>query len=40
MLALDQSTVITVSEVDGWKLGYALLAGTVLIFAVAVLSGS
>lgn len=39
-IALDQSTSVTTSEVDGWKFAYALLAGCVLIFAAAVLSGS
>ena len=39
-IALDQSTLVTTSEVDGWKFAYALLAGCVLIFAAAVLSGS
>ena len=40
VLALDQSTTVTLSEVDGWKFAYALLAGAVLIFAALVMSGS
>ncbi len=39
-LALDQSTIVTVKQLDGWKFAYALLAGSVLIFAAAVMSGS
>jgi hypothetical protein len=39
-LILGQSTVVTLREVDGWKFAYALLAGSVLIFAAAVMSGS
>jgi hypothetical protein len=39
-LVLDQSTTVTRTEIDGWKFSYALLAGTVLIFAALVLSGS
>lgn len=39
-VALDQSTIVTLSEIDGWKFSYALLAGTVLIFAALVMSGS
>ena len=37
---LDQSTVVTASEIDGWKFAYMLLAGAVLIFAGMVMSGS
>jgi hypothetical protein len=37
---LDSATVVTRSEVDGWKVGYGILATGVLIFAVLVLSGS
>jgi hypothetical protein len=37
---LDQSTVVTGSEIDGWKFAYALLAGAVLIFVGIVMSGS
>ena len=36
---LDQSTTVTRTEIDGWKFSYALLAGSVLIFAALVLSG-
>ena len=39
-IALDQSTLVTTSEVDSWKLAYVFLAGCVLIFAAVVLSGS
>jgi hypothetical protein len=39
-LALDQSTIVTLREMDGWKFAYALLAGSVLIYVAAVLSGS
>jgi hypothetical protein len=39
-LALDQSTTVTLSEVDGWMFAYALLAGAVLVFAALVMSGS
>jgi hypothetical protein len=39
-LVLDQSTTVTRTEIDGWKFSYALLAGSVLIFAALVLSGS
>lgn len=39
-IALDQSTSVTTSEVDGWKLAYAILAGCVLIFVAVVMSGS
>ena len=38
-LILDQSTTVTRTEIDGWKFSYALLAGSVLIFAALVLSG-
>lgn len=38
-LVLDQSTTVTRTEIDGWKFSYALLAGTVLIFAALVMSG-
>jgi hypothetical protein len=37
---LDQSTFVTENEIDGWRLGYGLLAGVVLIFAGIVASGS
>jgi hypothetical protein len=36
---LDQSTTVTRTEIDSWKFSYALLAGSVLIFAALVLSG-
>jgi hypothetical protein len=36
---LDSTTTVTRSEVDGWKLGYGILASAVLIFAGLVLSG-
>lgn len=39
-LALDQSTIVTLRQLDGWKFAYALLAVSVLIFAAAVMSGS
>jgi len=39
-LALDQSTTVTRTEIDGWKVSYAFLAGSVLIFAALVMSGS
>jgi hypothetical protein len=39
-LVLDQSTTVTRTEIDSWKFSYALLAGSVLIFAALVLSGS
>jgi hypothetical protein len=39
-VVLDQSTTVTRTEIDGWKLSYAFLAGAVLIFAGLVLSGS
>jgi len=38
-LVLDKSTTVTRTEIDGWKLSYAFLAGTVLIFAALVMSG-
>jgi hypothetical protein len=38
-LVLDQSTTVSRTEIDGWKLSYALLAGSVLIFAALVMSG-
>jgi hypothetical protein len=38
-LVLDQSTTVTRTEIDSWKLSYAFLAGSVLIFAALVLSG-
>ena len=38
-VALDQSTTGTRTEIDSWKLSYAFLAGTVLIFAALVMSG-
>jgi hypothetical protein len=38
-LVLDQSTTVTRTEIDGWQISYALLAGTVLIFAALVMSG-
>ena len=36
---LDSQTTVTRSEVDGWKVGYGILAGAVLIFAAIVTSG-
>jgi hypothetical protein len=36
---LDQSTTVLRTEIDAWKFSYALLAGTVLIFAALVISG-
>ena len=39
-LILDQSTTVSRTEIDGWKISYALLAGSVLIFAALVMSGS
>ena len=39
MVVLDQSTTVTLTEVDGWKLSYSFLAGSVLIFAALVMSG-
>ena len=39
-VALDQSTIVTLAEVDGWKFAYGLLAGSVLIFVAVVMSGS
>jgi hypothetical protein len=38
-VVLDQSTTVTRTEIDSWKFSYALLAGSVLIFTVLVLSG-
>ena len=38
-VVLDSATFVTRSEVDGWKVGYGILATTVLIFAGLVLSG-
>jgi hypothetical protein len=38
-ILLDSSTIVTRSEVDGWKVGYGILASAVLIFAGLVLSG-
>lgn len=38
-LVLDKSTTVTRTEIDGWKLSYAFLAGSVLIFAALVMSG-
>ena len=38
-IPLDRTTVVTRSEIDGWKFAYALLAGTVLIFVGLVMSG-
>ena len=37
---LDQSTVVTASEIDGWKFSYMLLSGVVLIFVGMAMSGS
>lgn len=37
---LDQATVVTASEIDGWKFAYALLASAVLIFVGLAMSGS
>lgn len=39
-IALDQSTLLSTSAIDGWKFAYALLAGCVLIFVAVVMSGS
>ena len=39
-VVLNQSTTVTHTEIDGWKLSYAFLAGVVLIFAGLVLSSS
>ena len=36
---LDSQTRVTRSEVDAWKVGYAILATSVLIFAILVLYG-
>ena len=38
-LVLDSATIVTRSEVDGWKVGYGILATAVLIFAGLVMSG-
>jgi len=38
-VVLDSATLVTRSEVDGWKVGYGILATAVLIFAGLVLSG-
>ena len=35
---LDRTTIVTRSEIDGWKFAYGLLAGVVLIFAGLVIS--
>jgi hypothetical protein len=39
-VVLDSNTLVTRSEVDGWKVGYGILAAAVLIFAGLVMSGS
>jgi hypothetical protein len=39
-LALDQSTTVTMKQLDGWKFAYGVLAASVVIFAALVLSGS
>jgi hypothetical protein len=39
-VVLDSHTTVTRSEVDGWKVGYGILAGAVVIFAALVTSGS
>ena len=39
-IVLDSATIVTRSELDSWKVGYGILATTVLIFAGLVLSGS
>jgi hypothetical protein len=39
-IPLDRTTLVTRSEIDSWKFAYVFLASVVLIFAVAVLSGS
>ena len=36
---LDSATIVTRFEVDGWKVGYGILATVVLIFAGLVMSG-
>ena len=38
-IPLDSQTRVTRSEIDGWKVGYGILATSVLIFAILVLSG-
>jgi hypothetical protein len=38
-VVLDSATFVTLSEVDGWKVGYGILAGTVLIFVGLVIFG-
>lgn len=38
-VVLDQLTTVTRMEIDGWKFSYAILAGSVLIFAALVMSG-
>jgi hypothetical protein len=38
-VVMDSHTTVTRSEVNGWKLGYGILAGAVLIFAGLVMSG-
>ena len=38
-ILLDSGTLVTRSEVDGWKVGYGILATAVLIFAGLVMSG-
>ena len=39
-IVLDSATIVTRPELDSWKIGYGILATTVLIFAGLVLSGS
>lgn len=38
-VVLDAHTTVTRSEMNGWKVGYGILAGAVLIFAGLVVSG-
>ena len=38
-IVMDSQTTVTRSEVNGWKVGYGILAGAVLIFAGLVMSG-
>jgi hypothetical protein len=38
-IVLDSTTIVTRSEIDGWKFGYGILATAVLIFAGLVISG-
>jgi hypothetical protein len=38
-VVMDSRTTVTRSEVNGWKVGYGILAGAVLIFAGLVMSG-